>query len=225
MSECLCLRKDGEKCRRICDEGVCWQHQAQILNGSKLIHSTTIESMLRIVDNGILYDSGELIKRQIFMAGGEGNLSKRKCCNPYDYPIQEDIPSWCLEACATYFRLLRNETPIPKPKAGKCILRFSTVILCKEGVEWHINTMENNGFLISNNSAYYGHHSEIPSRTLLKKDINLIGPSDFSKNLEVVITSSVPTDYLLAVYFGSEKDYNENKLFLVSNNITPILMS
>lgn len=87
MSECLCIEKDGEKCRRICDQDFCWKHQAQLLRGSKLVHSTSIESMRRIVDSGILYDSGELIKRQLFMPGGEGNISKRKCCNPYDYQI------------------------------------------------------------------------------------------------------------------------------------------
>lgn len=88
--------------------------------------------------------------------------------------------------------------------------------------------MENNGFIISSNSAYYGVDSSIPSRTLLKKDINLVEPSDFSRKLdgnEVVITSSVSTDYLLAVYFGSEKDYNENRLFLIANNILPVLIT
>ena len=223
----MCLRKNGEKCKRICNEGVCWQHKAQLLNGSKLIHSTSLAALKLIVEGGILYHSGELIKRQIFIQGGEGNISRRQCCNPYDYPTQESIPSWCLEACATYFRLLTQGTPIPKPRPGKCILRFSTVILCEDEFTWHLNTMENNGFLISANSAHYGEDSDIYSRTLLKKDIGMINESDFSKQLggnEVVITNNVPVDYLVAVYFGSEKDYNQNKDFLIAHNITPLLI-
>jgi hypothetical protein len=212
-----------EKNVNVCVEDVCWQHKAEMLRGSKLIHSTTIESMRLIVQSGILYSSDELVRRQIFMKGGEGNIGKRKCCNPYDYPNQSDVPGSCSEACATYFRFLLQGRPIPIPKRGMCILRFSTNILCNEDFEWHFNSEENNGFLISNNVARWG-SGEYESRTILKRDIHNIQESDFVKKYpgELVITRSVPTEYLTEVYFGSEEDYEANKDFLKSYDIRAV---
>jgi hypothetical protein len=227
MSECICLNKNGEKCKRVCDTGVCWQHKAPLLLGSKLIHKTSLDGMHRIVESGVLLDSGELIKRQIFTPGGEGNISKRKCCDPRSYSNQRDIPSWCLEACATYFRLVLKDKKIRKPPKGRCLLQFSTRILCNEDVDWHFNTMENNGFLISDGSAFYGIDSDIPSRTVRKNDINTLEVNDFRKELEggeLVILQSVPTTYLLAVYFGDKDDFDRNKDFLSQNDIVPILL-
>ena len=173
MTECVCFNKNGKKCKRMCDSGVCWQHKAPLLLNSKLLHKTSILGMQKIVQSGMLLDSGELIKQQIFTPGGEGNISRRACCNPLMYPNQDDIPSTCNEACATYFRLLPAWMRVDAPRKGHCLLQFSTQLLCEDSVKWFFNTMENNGFLISNREAYYGFDSSIPSRSILSSDISL----------------------------------------------------
>ena len=227
MTSCVSTTKDGERCKRVSEEGVCWQHKSQLLYKSKLIHSTPIFSLKKIIDSGMLYDSGELIKRKIFENGGEGNISARNCCNPYLYPFQEQIPKDCNEACGTYFRLFLEGTPLPKIHRGKCLISFSTQILCEDGVEWHINTCENNGFLISRGVAEYG-DCDSNQRTILKRDISSLTLDEYNRtyqDMELVITQSVPIDYILTVYFGNLKDLDENEEFLRRYGIRATLLN
>jgi hypothetical protein len=227
MASCISTTKDGERCKRVSEEGVCWQHKSQLLHKAKIIHSTAIVSLQKIVESGILYDSGELIKRRIFESGGEGNIAVRKCCNPYLYTLQEQIPKSCDEACATYFRLLLEDTPLPGIHKGKCLISFSTQILCEDDVEWHINTCENNGFLISGGIAYYG-DCYPNQRTILKRNIATFTRDEYNrtmKDMELVITQSVPIEYILTVYFGNQTDFDDNREFLRRYGIKATLLN
>ena len=40
MASCVSTTKDGERCKRVAEEGVCWQHKSQLLHKAKIIHST-----------------------------------------------------------------------------------------------------------------------------------------------------------------------------------------
>lgn len=154
-----------------------------INENTQLLHATKAENLLSILTNGSLLSSKER-EEQGILAQGEGTLKRIRC-----HPYHVDIPQKCSETYGVYMRLFMygdkffNTNVFPfKKENNYCGLVFSSE--CLNGTLWHINTCENNGFIIMNGNAEYGGCDEDLSYTIAPPQVIDILPESIKSQIQ-----------------------------------------
>jgi len=175
-----------------------------------LIHSTKVEFLAGILDSGYILSNIE--RRQNDIASVNEGSAVRTICDPY-----ANLNSSCDEAYGVYFRLsMYGKIEIKKRKA-LCSLILSPK--CLNETLWHINTCENNGFIILDGKAPFGDCEKSIFTIAPKKVVSLLPASVSSQikpmktltvelydsvrsSLEVVVANSVRLKYVEKIYFS-----------------------
>ena len=173
----------------------------KINQSDSIIHFTSEDSLIKILKSKWLYNQIDR-QRNTVCSVGEGNL------NRIAISAHANIkPDHKYEAIGVYFRLWLNNTKFfPKYKESSIGLELSTNIL--NNVRWHLNTCENNGFVIKNNKAPWG-DCENDIYTLYDLDsVDINDYNIYGYGYELIIEESINIgESLLTIYFNDEKTY------------------
>jgi hypothetical protein len=208
-----------------------------LTNNTQLLHATKEEFLSSLLESGNLMSNIERREKGLVNIG-EG-YANRTICHPY----YTDIPQKCTETYGVYLRLFMygnkffNTDIYPfKKERNYCGLVFSPK--CLDGTLWHINTCENNGFIILDGNAEYGDCEKDFSITIApqqvidilpKTTITQIKPietltSDFYEQVkyttEVVVLNSIDLKHLEKIYFMNPEHLEKYREKLDDMNIS-----
>jgi hypothetical protein len=175
-----------------------------------LVHNTAAKYLSAILDTGYILSNVDR-RRNDIASVNEGN-SFRTICDPYITPGKE-----CDEAFGVYCRLSMYGKMELSHNPSVCGIVISPAFLDK--TSWHINTCENNGFVILDGKAPFGDCKKsiftiAPERVaalLPASMMHQIHPLDaltpelytrIKSSIEVVVASSIPLHYVEKIYFA-----------------------
>jgi hypothetical protein len=208
-----------------------------INTNTELLHATKEDILNTILDSGVLLTNIER-KEMGIVSQGEGNI-KRELCHPYK--LEGEIPKKCSETYGVYMRLFMygkrffntNVSPFKKEK-NYCGLVLSPS--CLDGTMWHINTCENNGFIIVDGKTGFG-DCDTPAVTIAPqqvidilpeniktqiKSIEILTPEmydEVKETTEVILLNSVSLKHLEKIYFMNPEHMEKYKTRLDGMNI------
>lgn len=171
-----------------------------------IVHFTSESALISILKSKYLYDQIDRKTRGIALSG-EG-VNNRVTLSAYDENVEL---SNMYEATGVYFRLWLDDLQ-PFPPHSQSLIGIELSIDVLQTVVWHLNTCENNGFVIRDGKAPWGDcENEIQTLHDLR-DVNLADYHRYGHGYELVIEKSVDIqDFLIAVHFNDEKTYGMMK--------------
>lgn len=164
-----------------------------------IIHETSINSLISILENQMLYRSSKI--QALGLEYGQGVKNRRLASNPRISLTDPDFDALYDEVDGVYFRLLKIETPIETRHGGTCVMVFSSHLL--DSYNFVLNTEENFGFCIAEEgkeaeSQFSGEPGISISTT---KNLSLLDKYDFNPYAsEIVITDNVNLKFLKSIF-------------------------
>jgi hypothetical protein len=180
-----------------------------------IIHETSIDSLISILKNQMLYRSSKI--QSLGLTYGQGTKNRRLASDPRISLTDPDFDTLYDEVDGVYFRLLRIETPIETRHGGTCIMVFSSQLL--DSYSFMLNTEENFGFCIAEEGkeAESQFSGEPGISISTSKKLNLLEKYDFNPyNSEIVITDNVNLKFLKSI-FVKENYQNEYIINMCKN--------
>jgi len=206
-------------------------------NDTHLLHGTKEGFLDSLLESGHLLSNIERREKGLYNVG-EGNAN-RTICHPY----KADIPQKCTETYGVYLRLFMygnkffNTDVYPfKKERNYCGLVLSPK--CLDGTLWHINTCENNGFIILDGNAEYGDCDKSLSLTIAPKQVidilhetaidhikpvEILTPEFYDEvksTTEVVVLNSIDLKHLEKIYFMNPEHLDKYREKLDKMNIS-----
>lgn len=165
-----------------------------------IIHETSIDSLISIINNNILYRSSK-IKSLGLTYRGQGSKNRRLANDPKISLKDSNFDMLYDEVDGVYFRLLRVDTPIEAHHGGECIMVFSKKLL--NFYNFVLNTEENFGFCIAEEGKEAeSQFSGEPGMSIYSLEkLKLLENYSFNPySSEIVIMDNVNLKFLMSVF-------------------------
>lgn len=181
-----------------------------------IIHETSINSLISIINNKMLYRSS--IIKSLGLNHGQGSKNRRLTDDPKISLKDSNFDTLYDEVDGVYFRLLRVDTPIETHHGGECIMVFSKKLLYH--YDFVLNTEENFGFCIAEEGkeAEGQFSGELGMSIYSLEKLKLLEKYNFNPySSEIVITDNVNLKFLKSVFI-KKSHQNENLINLCKKN-------